>query len=180
MKVKHIFLTGKIQIGKSTLLKSVLSDLVNEYQIEYDGFTTYFDNRQSDSKILYMERKTSDSTAKGMKYPMIHFVDGRPQMQTLQYETSGMELLEEINTNTLLIFDECGKFERNSVGYVNKVNQILDGNTHVFGVLRKDPSIEWLAQIVAREDVKVFEITEENRNFLKEEVKKLILKILGV
>jgi nucleoside-triphosphatase len=36
--MKHIFLTGEIQIGKSTVIKKTLTLL----KLEYGGFCTYF------------------------------------------------------------------------------------------------------------------------------------------
>ena len=178
--IKHIFLTGRIQVGKSTLLYRVLSDLENQQgnTLEYDGFRTYFDFRKSEFKKLYMERYTSDETVDCAKYCMIQFLEGRPQMQTLAYETEGIEILSSLDTKKLLIFDECGKFERNSTGFIKKMAEILDGDTHGFGVLRKDDSIQWLQDIANRDDVCVIEVTEENRDTLKEEVKALLLKIL--
>lgn len=180
MKVKHIFLTGKIQVGKSTLIKEVLSGLENNRKItlEYDGFATYFDLRKNETRNLCIERRSSDNLVKDMKSTVIHFENGKPQFETLAYETVGVEILESLDLNKLLIFDECGKFEKNCSKFVGKIEEILNSDTHVFGVLRKDDSIEWLKRIAQRDDVCVIEVTEENRDFLGKEIEELLIKIL--
>lgn len=179
---KHIFLTGRIQVGKSTIIRKTLSEQkdLQDCELEYDGFITYFDVREKATRNLLMERITSDNKAEKRQSVMIHFENGRPQMETLAYETAGVEILESLDMKKLLIFDECGKFERNSSRFIGKIMQILDGETHVIGVLRKDDSIEWLQQIASREDVCLIEVTEENRTALKDEVKQLLLELLGV
>lgn len=179
--VKHIFLTGSIQVGKSTLIRSVLSDIGKEQNdhFEFDGFVTYFDYRKNESRKLYMERKTSDRFAEKIKFPVIQFEGGRPQMSTLAYETYGVGLLEKLDVRKMLIFDECGKFEKNCPMFIGKVEEILNKDTHVFGVLRKDDSIEWLKNISKRNDVCVIEVTEGNRENLRYEVKKQLLEVLG-
>lgn len=181
MKIKHVFLTGRIQVGKSTLLRSVLSDLrkMQGVNLEYDGFITYFDDRQNDTRNLCMERISSDKTIESVRKIILHFENRIPQMQTLAYETEGVSLLDSLDTEKLLIFDECGKFEKNSVQFLKRIKNILNSDTHVFGVLRKDDSIEWLQEIAGREDVCVIEVTEENRTVLKEDVKNLMLELLG-
>ena len=100
-------------------------------------------------------------------------------MHTLAYDTDGVKILNSLDTKKLLIFDECGKFERNCQPFIEKVESILDGDTHVIGVLRKDDSIKWLSDIAKREDVCVIEVTEENRDLLKEDTKELLLEVLG-
>lgn len=181
MKKKHVFLTGKIQVGKSTLIRSALFELENDLglRLEYDGFLTYFDHRESETRNLMMVRHTSDKDSEEMQKVMLHIEGGRPQMETLAYETGGIEILEKLDIKKLLIFDECGKFERNSQKFIEKINQILDADSHVIGVLRKDDSIEWLKKIAHREDVSVIEVTEENRNELKDAVKCRLLEMLG-
>lgn len=181
MNIKHVFLTGKIQVGKSTLLRGVLADLekMENFHLQYDGFITYFDHRQNDTRNLCMERFTTDASIESERIPILHFEERIPQMETLAYETIGVELLDSLDTNKLLIFDECGKFEKNSPQFLVRIWQIMDADTHVFGVLRKDDSIEWLKQIADREDVCVIEVTEDNRVDLRVDVKEIILKLLG-
>ncbi|MEE1087049.1 MAG: nucleoside-triphosphatase [Schaedlerella sp.] len=180
MKIKHIFLTGDIQVGKSTLIRGVLSELEKkqDFQLKYDGFITFFDQRWSEKRNLCMERMTSDSSVNRERKVILQF-EGKPLLETLAYETCGMEILNELDTKQLLIFDECGKFEKNSPDFIGKITEILDGDTHVLGVLRKDDSIDWLKRISERQDVCAIEVTEENRNALKENIISLLLKMLG-
>lgn len=179
MKKKHIFLTGKIQVGKSTLVQSVLSDLkkIESLHLEYDGFRTYFDERWNEERNLCIERVLADPEIKKEMKCLLHF-EGGPIFETLAYETNGVEVLEQMDTRKLLIFDECGKFEKDSPRFLAKLREILDGDTHVFGVLRKDPQIEWLQEIAARQDVEIYEVTEENRDVLREELKNRLLELL--
>lgn len=180
MKKKHIFLTGNIQVGKSTLIRGVLSDLMDQkdFHLEYDGFITYFDQRWEEERNLCIERVTSDRSVKAKPKAVLHF-EGRPVFETLAYETSGVEVLESLDRKKLLIFDECGRFEKDCPRYLGKIKEILDENTHVIGVLRKDPPIEWIQKIMAREDVCIFDVTKENRGILREEIKNRLLEMLG-
>lgn len=180
MKKKHIFLTGNIQVGKSTLIKSVLSDLSEgqDFKIEYDGFITYFDQRWNEERNLCIKRFTSDKNVETEEKTVLHF-EGRPIFDTLAYETVGVEVLDSLDRTKLLIFDECGRFEKECPRYIDKIKEILDEDTHVIGVLRKDPPIEWIQEIMARDDVCIFDITEENRGILRTEVKNTLLEMLG-
>lgn len=180
MKKKHIFLTGDIQVGKSTLIKGVLSDLIDQtdFHLEYDGFITYFDQRWNEERNLCIKRFTSDKSVETEQKIVLHF-EGRPVFDTLAYETCGVEVLESLDRKKLLIFDECGRFEKECPQYIGKIKEILNEDTHVIGVLRKDPPIEWIQEIIARDDVCIFDITEENRDILREAVKNTLLEMLG-
>lgn len=180
MKKKHIFLTGNIQVGKSTLIKGVLSDLRGgqDSKIEYDGFITYFDQRWNEERNLCIKRFTSDKNVETEEKTVLHF-EGRPMFDTMAYETSGVEILESLDRTKLLIFDECGRFEKDSPHYLEKIKEILNEDTHVIGVLRKDPPVEWIQEIMVRDDVYIFDITEENRGILRTAVKNTLLEMLG-
>lgn len=180
MKKKHIFLTGNIQVGKSTLIKGVLSDLREgqDLKLEYDGFITYFDQRWNEERNLCIKRVTSDKNVETEEKTVLHF-EGRPMFDTMAYETSGVEILESLDRTKLLIFDECGRFEKDSPHYLEKIKEILNEDTHVIGVLRKDPPVEWIQEIMVRDDVYIFDITEENRGILRTAVKNTLLEMLG-
>jgi nucleoside-triphosphatase len=159
----HIFLTGEIQVGKSTVIAKTIS-LLNK---TCGGFRTYFGpNRESSDRILYMNSATepmiySEGNA------IVRFSAGQPpQALTKRFDTYGVELIRSARTNSnLILMDECGNLESNAFVFQKEIIDTLDGNTPVLGVI-KLAGRSWTDRIRNHPQVKLIIVTKENRNIL--------------
>ncbi|MGI6011075.1 MAG: molybdopterin-guanine dinucleotide biosynthesis protein B [Ruminococcus sp.] len=156
---KHIFLTGKKQAGKSTILKRALKEKGKEvcgyYTLPYEingvrkGFYLH--------SIKEMEEFENDSpisvrAGKHQSYPL-----------TETFETLGTAVLRgALQSDEWMIADEVGKLERDAVSFQQAFFQCLDQKSLVLGVLQ-DTDTPFVNAIKERPDVEVWTVTEENR-----------------
>lgn len=94
------------------------------------------------------------------------------------FESLGVETLKEARSmnmdhHTVFIADEIGKAENRATLFQKEMFLCLDEMPLVLGVLQKGKGI-LAAAIAGRPDVKIFEVTENNRN----ELEKIILEQL--
>jgi nucleoside-triphosphatase len=160
--MKKIFLTGKIQIGKSTVVDKVIS----AWDGTVTGFRTWFgDDRGSPDRFLYISDVYKKRICKAVR-----FESGRPKEIFFEsFNNFGAGLINETGDSRLIIMDELGRFESRADIFKSAAMQKLDNDTPVLGVLRLD-SYGWLDDIRAHPNVCVIEVTEENRDELPETV----------
>ncbi|MEA4902958.1 nucleoside-triphosphatase [Desulfitobacterium sp.] len=171
----HIFLTGEIQVGKSTVIAKTLA-LLN---IIPGGFKTYFDSdRECPDKSLYM------SSAVGPKLfrkenAVAHFSEGQPpQVLTEKFDIYGIELIRSAKMNSnLIMMDECGSLERNALLFQEEIMDTLDGSIPVLGVI-KQGSRGWTDRIRNHPNVKLITVTEENKDGLPENIFYLFARMI--
>jgi nucleoside-triphosphatase len=159
----HIFLTGEIQVGKSTVIAKTLSLL----KITPGGFKTYFGpDRGLPDKLLYMN-SASESNVFREENAVARFFEGKPpQSLTRKFDTYGVDLIRSARTGSnLILMDECGSLERDALVFQKEVIDTLDGNTLVFGVV-KLASEGWTDRIRNHPKVKLITVTKENRDAL--------------
>jgi len=159
----HIFLTGEIQVGKSTVIAKTLSLL----KIPPGGFKTYYGpDRELANKLLYMNSAHEPKSFR-KKNAVVRFFEGIPP-QTLikKFDTYGVELIRAARTSSnLILMDECGSLERDALTFQKEVIDTLDGNIPVLGVI-KLASKGWTDRIRNHPKVKVITVTKENRDVL--------------
>ena len=61
----HVFLTGDVQIGKSTAIRRAIAQLGRPVY----GFRTFFTDRESAEKSLYMLPRRSARLGRRMRWP---------------------------------------------------------------------------------------------------------------
>jgi len=159
----HIFLTGEIQVGKTTVIAKTLAQL----NIRHGGFKTYFgSDRGSLDKLLYMNAAQEPSVF-SEKNSIACFGEGRlPEIFTEKFNTMGVELIRSARANSkLIIMDECGSFESDAFEFQKEIIITLDGNKPVFGVIKLD-SRGWTDRLRNHNNVKLVTVTRENRDYL--------------
>ncbi len=159
----HIFLTGEIQVGKSTVINKTL----NLLNLNYGGFRTYFgENRYSANKILYMNA-AAEPKAFDEKNIIARFQeDGAPIADVLKFNSYGSELIRDAKKNSdLILMDECGSLEFKAIEFQREVIDALNGYKPVFGVVKLS-SNGWTDSIRNHPDVKLITVTKENRDYL--------------
>ena len=163
--IRHIFLTGEKQVGKSTLWKKVLE----RSGISVSGFQTleYLVNGSFRGYRLHALGRTPAEM--GNDVPISVFLRRKLHLPvTESFDIFGTELLQlALEDGGFILMDELGSFERSAFRFRQAVTDCLDGNCHVLAVLQKveDPFLE---EMMNRPDARVFTVTEENRDALAE------------
>lgn len=156
---KHLFLTGRKQIGKST----VLTRLLDGRDWDIGGFRT--------CRVL---------TPTGASIHMIPPVgqriftpenrlflreNGIMHRDPAAFDRLGRARLAGCRNCDMILMDELGPNEAQAVDFQHQVLACLDGDVPVYGVLQLADS-EFLDNIKARDDVHLVTVTEENRDGL--------------
>ena len=163
--IRHIFLTGEKQVGKSTLWRKVLE----RSGICPSGFQTleYLVNGNFRGYRLHSLGAVPEQF--GNDVPVSVFLRRKLHLPVSEsFDIFGTELLRlALEDGGYVLMDELGIFERNAADFRQAVVDCLDGDCHVLGVLQKadDPFLE---AILNRPDVQVFTVTVENRDALVE------------
>ena len=166
----HLFLTGKVQIGKTTVVDKTIARL----GVTPGGFRTYFgEDRRAPHHFLYMS-----SAARPRSFAPDHAVaefrlgaDGAPTACQLlpRFEELGLQCLEAAPSYPLIVLDECGRLEQRLPAFRQRVLELLDGSPPILGVVRED-AMGWLEEIRRHPRVRLIPVTEENRDRLAEEL----------
>ncbi|WP_411681363.1 nucleoside-triphosphatase [Clostridium thailandense] len=177
IKIKNIFLTGQIRIGKSTLLNHTLEKINGKI----DGFRTLRYYEENELKGFYMKGLCEQNQSKELAF--IGHCLGENQLRAVSktFDTYGVEILNNcLNKKVdLIVMDELGFLERNAKLFQNKVWEALDSNIPVFGVLKqKDTS--FLQSIRNRKDVELVLVTLENRNVMFETIMNKVRKAMMI
>ena len=172
--MKHIFLTGEKQVGKSTLWRKVLERV----EISPSGFQTleYLVNDRFRGYRLHCLGSVPE--AFGNDVPISVFLRKKCHLAVPEsFDIFGAELLRlALKKGGYIMMDELGTFEQDSPAFRQAVVDCLDGNCHVLGVLQKadDPFLE---EIIRRPDVQVFTVTPENRDALLEPLMEVLAQL---
>ena len=163
--IRHIFLTGEKQVGKSTLWKKALE----QSGISPAGFQTleYLVNGCFRGYRLHGLGRTPEEL--GNDIPVSVFLRRKLHLPVSEsFDVFGTALLKlSLEDGGFILMDELGIFERSAVAFRQAVVDCLNSDCHVLGVLQKadDPFLE---EILNRPDVLVFTVTKENRDALVE------------
>ena len=153
----NVFLTGNIQVGKSTAIRKFLKN----NDIRPFGFMTEL-NR--DTGILMMKIISND----GEKAFQVAASNGpmqRPVPDIDAFDRAG-ELLTGMDTSEcdMLIMDELGYMERNATVFRAAVSELLDRGIKTVGVLRNKPEGPFWEMLHERRDTVILTVDEENRD----------------
>lgn len=161
-RMNKIFLTGTIQIGKSTVVDKV----IGAYPGMLGGFRTWFGaDRNMPNRFLYIS-----DVYKTRVREAVRFEDGVVKEIYLDsFNEFGTGLLHSPPEAGIIIMDELGRLEGRAEAFKAAVMKALGAETPILGVLRHDAR-GWLEDIRAHPDVRIIEVTQENRNGLPEEV----------
>jgi len=147
-----IFLTGEKQIGKSTIIDTVIAS--NLFSIS--GFRTKKD------KDLYMY----PASAPFKKFIKVaYFMDNKMIPDTVAFNEYGSYLLQLIDKNDLVIMDELGYLEEDAHKFINSVMDIVNSDINILGVIRSNIP-NWTKEIIKKSDVTFISVTPENRDEL--------------
>ena len=161
----HVFLTGPVQIGKSTLLRASLDALQPQ---KLGGFRTVSVQPQADgSRPVYLHPACSpdelheSANRVGIRRPGLGIVSF-----PAAFETAGLAALAGAEDCDLLLMDEIGRMERRADTYSARILTLLDGGVPILGVVQKKADTPLAQAIRSHPRVRLIEVSEENRNTL--------------
>ena len=162
----HVFLTGEVQIGKSTAINRAL-DILN---LNIGGFRTMFLNRSDVNRTLHiLDAGRADSVADSENV-IAEFGSNVPHVFIERFETLGVEYIRRANsTNQLIIMDECGTLEAAAAEFKQTILESLGGAKTILGVVKEKESA-WLDQIKQHPNVHLITVTLENRDDVPAEI----------
>lgn len=173
--IRHIFLTGEKQVGKSTLWRKALE----RSGIFPGGFQTleYLVNGCFRGYRLHSLGRVPEQF--GNDVPISVFLRRKLHLPvTESFNIFGTALLRlALEDGGFILMDELGIFERDAADFRQAVADCLNGDCHVLGVLQKadDPFLE---AILNRPDVLVFTVTKENRDELVEPLLEALAQLI--
>lgn len=158
----HLFVTGEVQIGKSTVLRKVVRAL----GVPVRGFQTYFiGDRRGPGRALYMA-ETGDAQEADDARVVARFAGSKPTAYPERFDAIGCALLLRARQGDgVIVMDECGRLERDARLFQRAILGTLDGTKPVLGVVAQNGN-EWTERILAHPNVQVFTVTSENRDEL--------------
>ena len=165
----HVFLTGPVQIGKSTLIAAALEQLRPE---RLGGFRTVSAKPEADgSRPVYLHPAAAQDllcevyNRVGIRHPALgiaSFPDA--------FETAWLAALEGAEDCDLILMDERGRMERHAEGYSARIRTLLDGAVPILGVVQKKADTPLAGHIRSHPNVCLLEVSEENRDTLLPEL----------
>ena len=154
---KHVFLTGEIQIGKSTALRRFLENT----GFSADGFMSHIVNAEV-GRELYLARFDSILGESDSRLcARVNF--SNTEVLSDVFDTHGAKIVASSGKRTLIVMDELGRMEQNSPRFIAAVMAKLDADTRVVGVVKK-ADCEFLDAVRARTDIELITVTKENRD----------------
>ena len=166
----HIFLTGDIQVGKSTIIRRFLE----QTRLPADGFVTYWERDSRDqgtakpdsegSRSLWLSPYSKDLQTVN-RYLLLREVAGSLTAREdaiCVFSEQGRRILKESGRKSIIIMDELGFLESKSAEFQQAVMEHLAGDVPVLGVI-KPVNTEFLDGIRAHPGVLTYEVTAENR-----------------
>jgi len=157
----HIFLTGKSQIGKTTIIRHFLT----QTGLSADGFMTYWESVCDKGRNLYLSPYDKEQRATE-KHFIVQDNGGillESELTKMVFDEQGSAILNASGKHDIIVMDELGFFESQANVFQNAVIQRLSGNTPILGVI-KPIQTEFLDIIRAHHNVMVREVTTDNRD----------------
>ncbi|XP_067840254.1 cancer-related nucleoside-triphosphatase [Heptranchias perlo] len=182
---RHVFLTGPPGVGKTTLIHKVI-DVLKSSGVPIDGFYTE-DVRKNGRRIGFdivtvsgkrgiLSRTSNDSGT--LNVGRCEYRVGQYAVDLQSFECLALPLLRKVNgrddiEKKVHVIDEIGKMELFSEPFIQAVRQILDGTgATILGTIPvpKGKPLGLVEEIRSRRDVKIFNITKDNRNSIVQEI----------
>jgi len=168
---KNLFVTGLPGTGKTTLIRNVLERLPPE--VSMSGFFTA-EIRESGERVGF-----TINTLDGRSGVLSHIrIGGGARVGRYGVDVKGFESmvlpLLEAGRAGLYVIDEIGKMECLSRAFCEAVQLLLDSEAPVLGTVAMKGG-GFIAEVKARSDVALLEVTVRNRDGLPDEISRILL-----
>jgi nucleoside-triphosphatase len=171
--MEHVFLTGPVHCGKSTLIDSVLSQLG---RVNLGGFRTICVPSalpKALAEVYIVPAAAARPVLDRDNLIGIRWGDHLATAFAQAFETGGLALLRNSGGAQLLLMDELGMMEGNAPRFLAAVASALDGDIPVLGVI-KQQSHPFLNSVRDHPRVRLLEVDIKNRDQLVPVVADLI------
>jgi len=159
--MRHLFLTGDIQVGKSTVIRRFLSA---RPELRVGGFRTVAGPGEDGGDGIYLVPGGHDVPLGPENLAFLRRKDGRTREFTVfsgVFDTLGPVLLAGRDCD-LILMDELGTKEENAPDFQRAVLRCLDGKTPVLGVVQQRVG-PFLDTVRAHPNAEVWTVSRENR-----------------
>ncbi|HJK01842.1 MAG TPA: hypothetical protein O0W91_01050 [Methanocorpusculum sp.] len=161
----HLFLTGAVQVGKSTIISRVIKEL----DIPVSGFRTVAVFNECGESDIFLIPAGGTQEDCALASHLAHRIPGeKPVFHETVFLSRGVSLLEACS-GPLVVMDELGWMESSCFLFQEAVFSVLNGPIPVLGVVR-DCHIPFLDAVREHPAVDVLEVTRENRDVVLENV----------
>lgn len=162
---KNILLTGNPGVGKTTIIKKVISGLKNK-----GGFFT--EEIREGGKRVGFRIITLDGREGILAYKEKgEFMIGSYSVNMKDLEEIAVEsVFSAIKEKEIIIIDEIGKMEILSPKFKKAVLEALRSPKMVIGVIHRENS-GFFREIKEREDVELIEVEFDNRDYVEKKLK---------
>ena len=174
----HIFLTGDVQVGKSTIIKKTLAALKLR---DIGGFRSVSVPDLPDGAMsVYLipagdeHPMMGDWNRVGIRKGCGRGIGKFPEA----FERAGVQVLKGAEGMPLILMDEVGRMESAAAQFSERILELLDGSAPILGVVQKIADTKLTNAIRQHPNVRVLTVTKENREKLAEEVLRLVSKEL--
>jgi len=163
-----VFLYGEKGVGKSTIIKDVLSN----FQGNTNGFVTdkLITDTDENAGIYIFDIKEKDKKPSDENRVGICGLDSIIKSFPDIFDDLGVKALTFKDKPDLVIMDELGVLERRAEKFKGRVFEILDEDINVIGVI-KDKSDSFLNSIKQRGDVYIYKVDKQNRDSILIKIK---------
>lgn len=172
----HIFLTGPVQVGKSTIIRKTLEAL----QITPGGFRSVSVADLPDgamSVYLIPAGEEAPSMTEWNRVGIRKLARGIVKFPE-SFERAGIAALQSAEGSRLILMDEVGRMESEAAQFSARMEALLDGSVPILGVVQKIADTPLTNAIRTHPNVRVLTVTKENREQMAQEVLRLISKEL--
>jgi nucleoside-triphosphatase len=166
---KTLLLTGRPGVGKTT----VIMKAVRELDAEAGGFFTE-EMRGKDGRRVGFRLVTLGGEEAVMAHVDLRG-EGRPRVSRYGVDVEAIErvgveaLREAMASGGVVLVDEIGKMELFSDAFKEAVVEAVESEARVLGTVMRG-SRAWVEALKERDEVRVWEVTRENRDGLPDEV----------
>ena len=166
MKKRNILITGLPGVGKTTLIKNITEALKDLRPVGFYTAEIREEGRRKGFELISLDGKRGLLSHTDIQSP--HLV-GKYKVDVKGFEDFLDVLSFSKPSARLMVIDEIGKMECLSDQFKNLLKKILDSDKCLIATIAlKGRGI--IEEIKKRKDVKLFEITQSNRNSMLSDV----------
>lgn len=162
---EHIFLTGDIQVGKSTLIRRVLAALG---PLRLGGFLTVSapDAETGELGVFLLPAAEPDAPKTAANRVGLR-IRGRCGVGAASaFDRAGCAALAGAEGAQLILMDEVGRMEREAAAFTARIGALLDCEKPILGVLRGAAHTPLAERIRSHPATRLVTVTPENREAL--------------